>query len=205
MKGKTVFGTAVLIVFILGGAYIATRIADANYQFQGSLFDPPLEVNSFTLTSHTAEPYVLSDHRGEVVVLFFGYANCPDVCPTTLSEFKRIRANLENEGLAEQVEFLFVTIDPERDTVEDIGEYVSAFHPDFTGLTGSLTELSTVWGNFFVYREKIVVDSAVGYLMEHTSRVYVVDKGGRLRLTFPFGMDVEAMTEDIVRLIEEEL
>ncbi len=118
-----------------------------------------------------------------------------------MAEYKKIHSNLGER--AEDVEFVFVTIDPDRDDPETIERYVQAFHPSFVGLSGSVDELQPVWDAYWIFREKQEVESEAGYLMAHTTRIYVIDKEGRLRLTFPFGLGAGAMTSDVGRLIAE--
>lgn len=202
MSGKQVLAVVLIIFTGVAGVYWGTQIREENYVYQGSSYHPFPPAYDFSLESFTGEEYSLSAERGKVILIFFGYANCPDVCPTTLSEFKRIHTNLEN--LSDRVDFVFITIDPERDTQEDIQRYVSVFDTSFIGLSGTLKELEPVWDGFFVYRNKAASTSTEDYLMEHTTRIYIVDKNGNLRLTFPFGMAVQAMTEDIRHLVREE-
>lgn len=192
---------------ILFGVY---SYSNQNYSLQGSVFEPSLKAFDFRLMDQDGEVFDLEDHRDKVVLLFFGYTNCPDVCPTTLAEFKIIRNKLEE--LAIQAEFVFITVDPERDSPEKMRDYVSRFHSDFIGLSGSVEELEPIWEAYFVssLRAEVVEaneDADHGddedYLLDHTSRVIVIDKLGNFRMTFPFGMDSESMTQDIVHLINE--
>jgi protein SCO1/2 len=164
------------------------------------LIDPPIPVDDFTLQRPDGQSFTLSDQQGKVVLIFFGYTSCPDVCPTTLADFKQIRARLGDA--AGNVQFVFITVDPERDTPERIGQYVTTFHPAFIGLTGSQAELESVYAGFGVFVEKEDTGSSAGYLVSHTSRVYVIDQDGKLSLTFPFGMEAEAMAEDIAHLVK---
>lgn len=171
------------------------------YTYQGSLIDPPIQAKDFTLTDQDGNPYRLSDQTGKVVVLFFGYTNCPDVCPVTLTEFKRLRANLREK--AERVSFVFVTVDPERDTPERLKAHVGNYDPQIRALSGTPEQLQAVYDAFGVYHAKVETETAAGYLVDHTSRVYVVDAQGRWRLTFPFGMEMQAMLDDIRHVLEE--
>ena len=104
---------------------------------------------------------------------------------------------------ASEVDFVFVTVDPERDSKQAIERYVSSFNEDFIGLSGEIEELQTVWDGYWIFREKQESDSAAGYLMAHTSRVYAIDKAGKLRLTFPFGVSAASMLDDVERLLAE--
>ena len=190
----------VILVGLLG-IFVTTQLSNAVYQYQGSMIEPAAVAYDFSLQTGSGETFSLAEQRGKIVLIFFGYANCPDFCPTTLAEFKRVHAELG--PLAEQVEFVFITIDPERDTPELIENYAHAFHADFVGLSGSEAELESIWEAFYAYRARSDVETAAGYLMEHSTRVIVVDTFGNFRMTFPYGMDFGAMAADVAHLLEE--
>ena len=192
-----------IVVILVGllGLFAATQLVNPVYEYQGSLIEPAVPAYDFALLVGSGGTFQLSEQHGKVVLIFFGYANCPDFCPTTLAEFKRVREELGS--LAEQVEFVFITIDPERDTPALVEQYVHAFHPDFIGLSGTEAELQPIWDAFYVYRARVDVESAAGYLMEHSTRVVVVDPAGDFRMTFPYGMQPEAMAADITELLNQ--
>ncbi|MBT3391109.1 MAG: SCO family protein [Chloroflexi bacterium] len=190
-------GLLVGIVLVAIGAFVFKQ----PYTYQGSLIDPPAPTSDFTLKANGGTTFQLSEQHGKIVLLFFGYTRCPDVCPTTLYDFKQIKASLGEQ--ADEIRFVFITVDPERDTIDLLGQFVTAFDSDFIALSGELDELQPVYAAYGVYRQKNDVGSAAGYLMDHTARVYVIDPNGNLRLTFPFGMAPEAMTEDIIHLLKE--
>lgn len=170
------------------------------YTYQGSLIDPPASAADFTLDASDGTAYQLSEQRGNIVLLFFGYTHCPDVCPTTLYDYKQIIQSLDSK--AENVQFLFITVDPERDSLDHLAEYVSAFDPAILGLSGTPEALNEIYAHYGVFIEKKDVGSAAGYLVDHTARVYVINADGNLRLTFPFGMTAEAMAEDVEHLLD---
>lgn len=194
------FGIAILLGFAV---VLATRVLERSYTFKGSLIDPPLQAEDFTLNDQHGQTFRLSDHRSEVVLIFFGYTHCPDVCPVTLADFRQIKEQLGEK--AGRVNFVFVTVDPERDTPDRIAEHLANFDPAFTGLTGEPEELQAVWDAYGVYAEKAQAGSASGYLVDHTARVYVVDVNGNLRLTYAFGTENQAMAQDVVHLLDEEV
>jgi protein SCO1/2 len=168
--------------------------------FRGSELDEPVAVPDFTLTDQNGQPFHLSDQRGHVVLLFFGYTQCPDVCPTTLATWRKIHAALGED--AERVRFVFVTVDPERDTTERLGLHVHAFHPDFVGLTGSQEDLEAVYAVFDVFYEKDTSSaSAAGYLISHTATTFVLDPEGQWRLRETYGTEVEDIVHDIRQLL----
>ncbi|HJY77252.1 MAG TPA: SCO family protein [Burkholderiales bacterium] len=130
------------------------------------------------LTDQTGRPRRLEDWRGKVVVLFFGFTHCPDVCPTTLADLSQVMKQLGPD--AERVQVLFVTVDPERDTPEALGKYVGAFDPRFLGLYGDTAATQRAAREFKVFYEKR--KTADGYSVDHSGQTYVIDPQGRLRL-----------------------
>jgi protein SCO1/2 len=171
------------------------------YQYQGSLIDPPSPAPTFDLPSTRGTDFALEDQRGQAVVLFFGYTSCPDICPTTLGDFKAVQSRLGQQ--AEQVEFVFITVDPARDSLAKVKDYVEIFDPGFVGLSGGEEQLKPVWEAYGIYAEKSDVGSAGGYLVDHTARIYVINPQGELQLTFPQGMAPEAMADDLAYLLSE--
>jgi protein SCO1 len=158
----------------------------------GTLLDPPKEIGHFTLTDHTGQPFHLSDLRGKVALLFFGYTNCPDVCPTTLAEFKRVKALLGDD--AARVAFVFVSVDGERDTPEQLAAYMRAFDPEFIGLMGDDATIRTIARDYGVFFQRVSYEeSAASYLVDHTASTFGVDQEGRLRLVFSYGTDPAAI------------
>jgi len=139
----------------------------------------------FSLTDHTGKPRTLADFRGKVVVVFFGYVRCPDVCPATLAELKAVVEELGEDG--KRVQVLFVTVDPERDTQELLSQYVPAFHPSFLGLYGSEEQLSRTAKEFKVFYQKVPGSRADNYSVDHTAGSYVFDPNGRIRLFMSHG------------------
>ena len=135
---------------------------------------------ALSLTDHTGKTRTLADFRGKVVVVFFGYVRCPDVCPTTLLELKSVIEQLGEEG--KRVQVLVVTLDPERDTRELLAQYVSAFHPDFLGLYGDKEQIARTAKEFKVFYQKVPGSRPDNYSIDHTAGSYVFDPSGRIRL-----------------------
>lgn len=132
-------------------------------------------------------PVSLSDFRGQLVVMYFGFASCPDVCPTTLAIIASALGQLTPEEM-ESVQPVFISIDPERDRGEKLDAYAAYFHPDFIGITGTPDEVQKVinqYGGFFIKAES---DSAMGYLVEHTSKTYLISKDGQYVSILPHDM-----------------
>lgn len=170
--------------------------------FRGSVLGEPIAAADFELQDQHGQTFRLSEQRGKVVVLFFGYTSCPDVCPTTLSAWKRAY-----EELGEQVantRFVFITVDPERDTPARLKTHLELFNPAFIGLTGTLEELEPIYQAYGVYYEKQAApESALGYLVSHTSSDYVIDKAGNWRLRHAFGASGQDIAHDIRVLLGE--
>lgn len=154
------------------------------------------------LTDHNGVRRGLADFKGKLVVLFFGYTQCPDVCPTTLSDvaaaFKLLPADA-----ATQVQVLFVSVDPERDTPELLGQYVPYFHPSFLGLTGTPEEVAAAAQEFKIHYRKHVEPGATDYLIDHTAGSYVLDREGRLRLFQPYAQPPADIAHDLAILLAE--
>lgn len=135
---------------------------------------------SLALSDHHGVRRTLADYRGRVVVLFFGYTYCPDVCPTALSRFAEVVKALGADG--GRVQVLFVTLDPERDTPERLAAYVPWFHPSFVGLRGDRVATDAAAAEFKVYHRRQAVEGGMGYVIDHSAGAYVFDPVGRLRL-----------------------
>ncbi len=188
---------------VIGMVMAAVMVFPKQDSFRGTLYDPALPAPGIELTQGNGSNFRLGEMRGRVVLLFFGYTSCPDVCPTTLSELRRVADALGAD--AARVQVVFVTVDPQRDTPEKLGKYVAMFNPSFIGLSGSEDELKSVWQAYGVYREvQPMPNSATGYLVDHTARLYVIDPDGNLRLSFGYGAPVEDILHDVKLLLGAE-
>jgi protein SCO1/2 len=185
------------LLFLALGALVLAGCQ--SYPFHGTVLNPPPVAADWALTNQDGQTTRLSDYRGRLVLLFFGYTHCPDVCPTTLAQFKTIRAKLG--GQADRVRFLFITVDPERDTPAVLKEFLALFDPNFIGLTGTTADLEPVWKSYGVYHEKRTEGST--YLVDHTARIYVIDGRGSLRLTWlsDASQTADEMVQDIQHLL----
>ncbi|ADG20919.1 SCO family protein [Paraburkholderia atlantica] len=155
----------------------------------------------FHLIDHNGKPRSLADFRGKVVMLFFGYTHCPDQCPTTMAEIAEVRGKLGENG--RQVQGLFVTVDPARDTPQVLAQYVSAFAPTFLGLYGDERTTSALAREFKFYYSAQKADAHGNYSVDHGSAIYVFDPTGRLRLLMNPEMSIDAMAADVGRLLKE--
>jgi len=153
----------------------------------------------FAFTGHDGKPRTLADFRGKVVVLFFGYTQCPDVCPTTLSELAEAMKRLGPD--AERVQVLFATIDPGRDTPELLARYVPAFNPSFLGLFGDAEATARTAKEFRIIYQKQPGQTPGTYTMDHSAGTFVFDPQGRLRLYVSYGQGPEVFVHDLRELL----
>lgn len=153
----------------------------------------------FQLTDHNGKPRTLADFRGNVVVLFFGYTQCPDVCPTTLAELAETMKRLGPD--ADRVRVLFVTVDPDRDTAELLSKYVPAFDPRFLGLLGDAAATERTAKEFKVIYQKQPGNTPGAYTVDHSAGTFVFDPQGRIRLYVSYGQGPDVFAHDIAELL----
>ena len=171
-----------------------------SHQEDGLLnFDDISIGGDFTLTAQDGQPYTLSEHNGEVRLLFFGFTRCPDICPTTLLELQKVYAQLGGPG--EEVKTLFVSIDPERDSPELLGAYLDSFDIPVLGLTGSVEEVQEVIDAYAGWFEKVEMDSAAVYTMDHSTRSYLLDREGKVRYIFSYEDGPERIAHIVRKLL----
>jgi protein SCO1/2 len=213
-----VFGTLVMIV--IGAAVVLLIVLNRPAQsttntgaaiIEGDAFDgitqvePPRALPDFTLTDQRGEPFSLSDLRGKMALLFFGFTHCPDVCPLTLLEFKQVKSALGKQ--AEDVAFVFISIDGARDTPEVLAEYVGGFDESFIGLTGDDATLTRIGSDYNLYfaRRANPSGSADDYIMDHTSSAFLVNRSGDLTAVYAYGTQSDVIAGDIqTRLANEQ-
>jgi len=167
-------------VFVLLAAALLAGCGPSGPAFRNTDITGAEYGRDFALTDHNGKARTLADFRGKVVVMFFGYLRCPDVCPTTLAELKLVLEELG--GDASRVQVLFVTLDPERDTQDLLAQYVTAFNPSFLGLYGDTQATARVAKEFKVFYQKAPGLTPGDYSIDHTAGSYVIDPQGRLRL-----------------------
>lgn len=154
---------------------------------------------SFQLVDHEGRARSLEDFRGKVLVVFFGFTHCPDVCPTTLGDLAQARRKLGAQG--EQVQVAMITVDPERDTPEVLKEYVTALDPSFVGLTGTPEQIAQTAKEFKVFYQKSEGGTPDSYSVDHSSGTFVFDPQGRIRLLVPYGKGADVYVHDIEQLL----
>lgn len=153
----------------------------------------------FALNDHTGKPVTLDTYKGKVVVLFFGFTHCPDVCPTTMAEMSSVMKELGPQ--ADQVQVLFATLDPERDTKELLSQYVPGFDPRFVGLYGTPEQIASTAKEFKVFYQKVPGKTPDSYTIDHTAGSYVFDKQGHIRLFLRHGQGPAPIVHDLKLLL----
>lgn len=171
-----------------------------SYAFHGGEISPLRPAAPIELTDQHGQRFSLADQAGKVVILYFGYTSCPDACPTTLSDWMAVKEALGRD--AARVRFVMVTVDPERDTPERLAQYLAFFDPEFIGLTGTPEQTQAIAQAYGIVAVKRQFDeTAMGYLVDHTTSTFVIDTKGRMRLVYAHGTDPELIAEDLRHLL----
>lgn len=184
----------IFIIFVMG--YLLYQ-AKNKETFNGFYNEKVL--SDFTLKDSGGTEVSLSDYEGKIVLLNFGYTSCPDICPTTLGNLRTIYSKLGEDQ--DDVEVVFISVDPERDEPGKLEEYVSFFNEDFIGLTGSDEELKEVSDIFNIFYFKEGINNEKDYLMSHPTSIYLIDQQGKLILKYPHNTKQEFIVEDLKRLL----
>jgi protein SCO1/2 len=166
-------------------------------ELKAGVFNPPREAPDFSLRGSDGAALTLSHYRGKVVVLGFGYTSCPNVCPVTLAVLAQAHRKLGPRG--SQVQFIYLTVDPERDNAERLKQYLAAFDPTFVGGTGTAAQMAAVRASYGVSAEKH--GSGSDYAVAHSSFVYLITRDGKLRALMPFGHKADDFVHDISALL----
>ncbi len=194
---KYVFGLFLSLALVILG--ISGIFLTRPYTYHGSVFDSPQPAPEITLQDQHGQTFDLAAQKGNIVLIFFGYTNCPDICPGTLANFKQLSDQLGSK--AANVRFVFITVDPQRDTAPQMLVYLSKFNPDFTGLTGTQSDLAPVWKAYGVFVQSQPVAGSNNYLENHSDAIYLVDRSGRLRLTYAYDTPVNDLLADVDHLL----
>ena len=202
MKRRNVFKILIGILFliIIGWGIILYQIVDqkSKSNYYGIVHER--EAPSFTLTDQNGSKVSLSNFKDKVVLLFFGYTHCPDICPMTLSVMNNVVDELGDQ--ADKVQVLFVSIDPERDTQAKLKSYIPYYNKSFIGLTGTPQEIDKVADDYNIFYSKEEVESVSGYLMGHNSSVLLITPDGEIFLRYPQNqMDPVSIAGDIKRIL----
>jgi protein SCO1/2 len=183
---------------LIAGAALLTA-CDLFGGFKGMAVDPPRDMPTFVFTKADGSRFTTAPEPGRPMVLFFGYTHCPDVCPTTLADWKRVRAKLGDD--AKRVRFVFVTVDPDRDTPAVAERYARMYDAAFEGVSGDAITTSRIIEAFGVAAAREPGTNATGYLVSHSSQVFLVDSHGKLVALYPFGTGWDALAADLERLL----
>ena len=194
---KYLFGLLLSLAFVIVG--VAGLLLTKPYTFQGTLIDSPQPAPEFTLNDQHNQPFDLGAQKGNIVLMFFGYTHCPDVCPATLANFKELSDRLGSQ--VKDVRFVFITVDPQRDTATVMQEFLAKFNPAFVGLVGSQPNLAPVWKSYGVFVQAQPVTGSDNYLETHSDLIYLIDRQGRLRLTYSNDTPVENLLQDVQYLL----
>ncbi len=154
---------------------------------------------AFSLKDFNGRIRTLEDFKGRVVVLFFGFTHCPDICPTTLTDLKKTMVLLKDKASAVQV--IFITLDPARDTEEVLKKFIPTFNSSFLGLTGTESDIDKVANQLKIFNKKVNDGSKAGYTIDHSAGLYVIDKKGSIKLHISNGQKPEDLASDLAKLI----
>jgi len=187
---------------LTGGMALLSACSDDRPKFAAIDITDADYARDFQLTDHNGQPRSLQDFRGKIVVLFFGYTQCPDVCPTSMTELVEVKKLLGPDG--DKLQGLFVSIDPARDTPELLKAYMANFDPSFIALYADTPEkLAALAKDFKVYYKKVEGKTPTSYTMDHSAGSYIYDTEGRLRLYTRYGSGAPAMASDIKLLLKK--
>ncbi len=177
------------------------KFSPVNSQFKNTDVTGLQYAKDFALTDHNGKARTLADFKGKAVLIFFGYTQCPDVCPTTMAEMAAVMKELGPQ--ADKLQVLFVTLDPERDTQQMLSKYVPAFDARFLGLYGDKAATAAVAKEFKIFYQKVDGKSAGSYTIDHTAGSYVFDPQGRVRLFVKHGQGAGPIAHDIKLLLDQ--
>jgi protein SCO1/2 len=189
---------AAALAITLGAALAGCGRADRP-QFKGTDITGAEYGRTLALPDADGRPRTLADFKGKVVVVFFGYTQCPDVCPTAMAELAQAKKALGPDG--ERLQGVFVTVDPERDTPSALKSYMASFDPSFVALRGTPEQTQAAAKEFKVFYAKVPGATPDSYTMDHTAGSYVIDTQGRLRLFERYGAGPQPLTEDVRALL----
>ena len=185
---------------LTGATGLLAACSEAKPQFSAIDITGADYARDFQLTDHNGQPRSLKDFQGKVVVMFFGFTQCPDVCPTSMAELAEVKKLLGKDG--ERLQGLFVTVDPERDTPELLKNYMANFDSSFLALRGTPEQLAAMAKDFKLYYKKVEGKTPSSYTMDHSAASYVYDPQGRLRLYTRYGSGAPSLAADIRLLLQ---
>ena len=187
------------LIALLLLAVSACKPAAQQNQFSATDITGADFAQTLNLTDHTGKPRSLADFKGKAIAIFFGYTHCPDVCPTTMADMKQTMKLLG--ARADELQVLFVTLDPERDTQEVLAQYVPSFDKRFIGLFGTKEEIEKATTDFKIFASKVENSGKSGYTIDHSAGLYIYDKAGKIRLYVAYGEKPAVIAADIEKLL----
>ena len=185
----------------VGAAGIFSACSPKGPKFQGVDLTGAEYGRDLPLTDQFGKERSIKDFAGKVVVVFFGYTQCPDVCPTSMSELAEVKRSLGADG--DKLQGIFVTVDPERDTPEMLKAYMASFDPSFIALRGTPEQLVAVAKDFKIYFKRVDGQTPTSYTMDHSAGSYVYDTKGRLRVYHRYGAGAQSLAADVRALLDE--
>ena len=198
---RSAFLAAALCVALAGCDKLGVAANKPAASFRGADITGAEYAKTLSLPDASGQPRTLGDFKGKVTVVFFGYTQCPDVCPTTMAELAQVKKALGADG--DKLQAVFVSIDPERDTPEILKSYMASFDPNFVALRGTLAQTEATAKEFKVYFKKVPGKAEGSYTMDHSAGAFVFDARGNVRLFERYGAGAEALTADVKALIAE--
>jgi protein SCO1/2 len=197
---RTALKTALVVLALPAAAGLLSACTQAKPQFQSVDLTGAEYATGFSLTDQNGQVRTLKDFAGKVVVVFFGFTQCPDVCPTTMSELAQVKKLLGADG--DKLQAVFVSVDPERDTPEILKAYMGNFDPSFVALRPTPAQLADLAKDFKVFYKRVDGKTSGSYSMDHTAGSYVIDGNGKIRLFTRYGSGVEMLASDVRLLIK---
>lgn len=189
-----------LLASAIGTLGLVTACSDKKPEFKAVDITGADYAKDFALIDHNGQARTLADFKGKAVVLFFGYTQCPDVCPTTMAELAEVKKQLGQDG--EKLQALFVSVDPERDTPALLKAYMANFDPSFLALRPTPEQLPELAKSFKMYYKKVDGKTPTSYTMDHSAGSYVYDPQGRVRLFTRYGSGAPALVSDLQQLLK---
>ena len=196
MKLKITLSIVTLLAGLAVGVYFFRP-----HTFHGTVIQSPSPSFNFKLSGANGD-VSLNDYRGKLVLIYFGYTFCPDICPATLANVGQALRSL-SEKQANDIQLIMISLDPERDTPENLAEYMNHFYPTFIGITGSDEQLAEVTSLYGIFYQKSPGKTAETYLIDHTATLLVIDREGYLKLVFPFGVTVDEIADDLKYMLRQ--
>lgn len=188
------------IALIAGGGSVLTACSEGPPGFKSVDLTGADYAKDFALTDHNGQPRRLQDFQGKIVVVFFGFTQCPDACPTTMAELAQVKKLLGSQG--EKLQVIFVSVDPQRDSQPLLKAYMANFDPAFLALRPTPEQLAAMAKDFKIYYKKVEGTTPDSYSMDHSAGSYIFDTQGRIRLFSRYGAGAEAVAADIGLLLK---